>query len=509
MPRPKARNYEEEQTALQSPMLNVGRSLAQGVLFGFGDEAEALIRSAFDKSKNYDEFLEESRKGLEEIREKAPILAYGTEIAGGLTTGLAGLARTGVAKLGAGLRGAVEGGIYGAGATEGDVADRAVGALTGAAAAGALSKGAEKILPLKSVKARELEKKGVQPTIGQAFRDTPSIGSRLFQAIEEFSTSYPGVGPVIQNERKKALIQANNVLINEAIEPLGIKLPKNKVGHEAYDFIDDELDKRYSQTLSKLKISNVSNLTNKMLDLTENSGLPKNSQEYVAKQISKNISDVVQNNSLSKNILKNAETELGRLQNQFIYKGGYEGEIGLVFRQLKNQLRDEIELQNPNTDLQKLNTVYRNLEPVADAMSQAAVKEGVFTPAQLLRALRKVDKTKRKKKLKKEQLPLQKTAKLAEDVLGGSFPDSATASRLVAAGVFERPMENIKQLVGPALIADIAYQRPLGISPLMATAQAPGFIARRGAAPVTQTLIPEDLSEETQKIVNLLEQIQQ
>jgi hypothetical protein len=508
MPAPKAINYEEESIALQSPMLNVGRSLAQGVLFGFGDEAEALVRSAFDKSKSYDEFLEESRKGLEEIRKKAPAVAYGTEIAGGITTGLAGLGRTALAKLGTGARAAAEGAIYGAGATEGDIPERAIGAATGAIAAPVLAKTTEKILPLKSPKARELEKKGVQPTIGQSFRDTPSIGSRLFTAIEEFSTSYPGVGPVIQNERKKALIQTNNNLLNEAIAPLGIKLPKDKVGFEAYDFVDNELDKAYSRVLPKLKISNVSGLTNKMIDNVQESGLSKDSQEYVVKKIVKNISDSSKDNVLSGNKLKNIETEFGRLERQFVPKGGFEGEIGLVFKQLKNQLRDEIELQNPDQNLQKINSVYRNIGPIADAMSQASVKEGVFTPAQLLRALRKADKTKRKKQFLKEQMPLQKSAQLAEDVLGGAFPDSATASRLVAAGVFERPLENIVKLVGPALFADIAYQRPFGISPVMASLQAPGFVARRGAAPVTQSFLPEDYEEKSKSLQDLLEQLQ-
>ena len=508
MPAPKPVNYEQESEALQSPMLNVGRSLAQGVLFGFGDEAEALVRSAFDKSKTYDEFLEESRQGLEEIRQKAPAVAYGTEIAGGITTGLAGLGRTALAKLGTGARAAAEGAIYGAGATEGDIAERAIGGLTGAAAAGGLAKTAEKVLPLKSAKARELEKKGVQPTIGQSFRDTPSIGSRLFTAIEEFSTSYPGVGPVIQSERTKALIQANNNLLNEAIAPLGIKLPKDKVGFEAYDFIDLQLDKAYSKVLPTLKLSNISKIENEMLDTIQNSGLSVKNQDFVVEKIVKNISDNAKDNVLSGSKIKNIETEFTRLEKQFVPKGGFEGEIGLVFKQLKNQFKDAIEIQNPNTELQKINSVYRNIGPVADAMAQASVKEGVFTPAQLLRSLKKADKTKRKKQFLKQEIPLQKSAQLAEDVLGGAFPDSATASRLVAAGVFERPLENIGKLVGPALLADIAYQRPFGISPIMSGLQAPGFIARRGAAPVTQSILPEDYEEKAKSLQDLLEQLQ-
>ena len=506
MAAPKKLEYEEESEALESPMLNIGRSLAQGVLFGYGDEAEAFVRSTFDKSKNYDEFLKESREGLKQIREKAPVVAYGAEIAGGLTTGLAGLGRTALAKLGTGTRAAIEGGIYGTGATEGDISERLVGGVAGGLAAGTLAKGAQKILPLKSQKAIELQKKGVTPTIGQSFRDTPSIGSRLFTAIEEFSTSYPGIGPVIQNERTKALIQTNNALLNEAIAPLGIKLPKNKAGFEAYDFIDNEIDKAYATVLPKLKISRIGQLENKMLDIIEESDLSEEAQNFVVKKVARNISNQAKDNSLSGKKLKNVETEFGSLERNFLPKGGFEGEIGIVFKQLKNKLREEIELQNPSaSDLQKIITVYRNLIPVTDAMAQSAIRDGIFTPAQLLRALRKADKSKRKRKLLKGQMPLQKTAELAEDVLGGAFPDSATASRLVAAGVFERPIENLSQLVGPAMLADLVYQRPFGVSPTMGLLQTPGILGRSGAAPITQIAIPDNQKENLNKLLEFMQ----
>ena len=133
-----------------------------------------------------------------------------------------------------------------------------------------------------------------------------------------------------------------------------------------------------------------------MLDTIQNSGLSVKNQDFVVEKIVKNISDNVKDNALSGSKIKNIETEFTRLEKQFVPKGGFEGEIGLVFKQLKNQFKDAIELQNPNTELQKINSVYRNIGPVADAMAQASVKEGVFTPAQLLRSLKKADKTKEK-----------------------------------------------------------------------------------------------------------------
>lgn len=495
MPAPKAIDYGVEQEALENPVLNIGRTIGQGLLLGFGDEAEASVRSAFDKSKTYDEFLQEARAGIEQVRQKAPGVAYASEIGasivgpGKFVQGAKKLKDIGVAG-----KAAIEGAIYGAGASEGGVGERALSSATGAGLSAGLAGAARKILPVKSQEAKQLEKIGISPTIGQSFRNTTSIGSNLVAAIEDFSTSYPGVGAVIQRSRLDALKQTNNVLLNEALQPIGVKLPKGTTGKEAWEFVESTLDKEYDRVLGKLKLANVGNVENKLLDIIDDSGISKSSQDFVINKVIKNISTKVDENVLSGRQLKNVETELGRLQKQFIKKGGFEGEIGEVFRKLKNKFRDEIELQNPSAqELQNINKVYRNIMPINDSMIQALTKEKIFTPNQILRAIKKGDYTKTKSKTIKGTQPLQKTAELAESVIGGPFPDSGTASRLMVGDVLSKPVSGFLKLLGPAAAADIAYMKPFGLKPTEALLRAPGSIAARGAAPITQAPIPDDL----------------
>lgn len=495
MPAPKAIDYGVEQEALENPVLNIGRTIGQGLLLGFGDEAEASVRSAFDKSKTYDEFLQEARAGIEQVRQKAPGVAYASEIGasivgpGKFVQGAKKLKDIGVAG-----KAAIEGAIYGAGASEGGVGERALSSATGAGLSAGLAGAARKILPVKSQEAKQLEKIGISPTIGQSFRNTTSIGSNLVAAIEDFSTSYPGVGAVIQRSRLDALKQTNNVLLNEALQPIGVKLPKGTTGKEAWEFVESTLDKEYDRVLGKLKLANVGNVENKLLDIIDDSGISKSSQDFVINKVIKNISTKVDENVLSGRQLKNVETELGRLQKQFIKKGGFEGEIGEVFRKLKNKFRDEIELQNPSAqELQNINKVYRNIMPINDSMIQALTKEKIFTPNQILRAIKKGDYTKTKSKTIKGTQPLQKTAELAESVIGGPFPDSGTASRLMVGDVLSQPVSGFVKLLGPAAAADIAYMKPFGLKPTEALLRAPGSIAARGAAPITQAPIPDDL----------------
>ena len=64
----------------------LGRSIGQGVTFGFGDEIEAGIRAL--GAGTYDEEVAKIRADLEKFRKTNPVSAYGSEIAASLPTGL-------------------------------------------------------------------------------------------------------------------------------------------------------------------------------------------------------------------------------------------------------------------------------------------------------------------------------------------------------------------------------------------------------------------------------------
>lgn len=151
------KSYNQEKP---SKVTGVARSALQGVTFGFGDEAIARVRSLFGRP--YDQLVKEERELLDKFREAYPELAYPAEIAGafvvpgiglgkGLYTG-AKLAVTGkgiasavregrkakqvaanapVTLSSAIKTGAGQGAVYGAGSADGDILDRAGGAVLG------------------------------------------------------------------------------------------------------------------------------------------------------------------------------------------------------------------------------------------------------------------------------------------------------------------------------------------------------------------------------------------
>lgn len=123
----------------------LARQAAQGLTFGFADEAEAGLRSL--GGADYSEAVERIRGENQAFAEENPIASLAANVAGGVVPFVAGpgaaLARAAVAAprmLGptgnvarsAGL-GAGTGAVAGAGAAEGDLGDRAGGAAAGAA----------------------------------------------------------------------------------------------------------------------------------------------------------------------------------------------------------------------------------------------------------------------------------------------------------------------------------------------------------------------------------------
>ena len=127
---------------------NFARTLAQGAMLGFGDEAEAYVRSAFS-DRDQEEILDEIRKDIALYGKQNPKTAMAAELGGALATAFVPFAgATRLATLGAkagktalGLGGmmgrgaavgAAEGGIAGFGVGEGGFSNRVGSATKGA-----------------------------------------------------------------------------------------------------------------------------------------------------------------------------------------------------------------------------------------------------------------------------------------------------------------------------------------------------------------------------------------
>ena len=520
-------NSNEKRGTREDAMVGVPRAVAQGITFGFADEIEALIRSGLDKNKSYEEIVKEIRTDIDKFRETSPVLAYGSEIAGSLPTALlggAGIAKagatlgkvgvTGAAKLakGVGTQSAVQGAVYGAGASE--EGERLGGAALGGAVGGAIGKAGDVILPKVSSAAKEYIKKFTPEaktvgekiaktmgltkpplTIGQKYAggDAGILGN-LVNTIEEASTGIPGVGTSIQTARLNNLINYNKYMLNDALKPLGVKLPTGYEGRDAFKFADDAVSKAYEKVLQKITIKDTDPLFKDITNIINKSDLSTDGINKVYSFVSKNILDKIEKNTLTGDKIKNIESLLGKEKNKFIRKGGFEGDIGEVFGEIQTALRNQIDLQNKNlVDLQAINKTFYNMKRVGDAVAKGAQTEGIFTPSQLLSTIKKQDISVGKKQFARGDLPMQSKTELAEKTLGGKFPESGTASRIIAGNLATNLMQ-IPTYGVPGALGYLAYSKP-GTAVLSGLLNTPGRVVK-GSTPTTSGLLAPSLYNE-------------
>jgi len=136
-----------------------GRSVLQGLTFGFSDEAEAAMRAGATSGPRYEQELARVRAGIKRYEEQYPVRSFAGEAIGGLAPAVAGIlaapftggastaaTAAGAARIpglasmmarGAGA-GAATGALSGAGTAQGGLEDRVLGATLGGVTGGVL-----------------------------------------------------------------------------------------------------------------------------------------------------------------------------------------------------------------------------------------------------------------------------------------------------------------------------------------------------------------------------------
>lgn len=241
---------ESPQKAKEASSLGFARTIAQGAMLGFGDEAEAYVRSAFS-DKDQEEILKEIRKDISLYSQQNPKTALAAEIGGAVATAFvpfAGATRlamlggqAGKTALGLGgmmgrgaAVGAAEGGIAGFGTGEGGFSNRISsatkgallgGALGGAApvAAGAIGKtasnifdglgltGADRAAQLAERRVlKSLEREGLTPDAALArMQQARSVGSEIMPAdIGEATRGAAYVAQSVPSSSRTGILEA-------------------------------------------------------------------------------------------------------------------------------------------------------------------------------------------------------------------------------------------------------------------------------------------------------------
>lgn len=284
---------EEKKTGLAGVGQKVGdvwEGVKQGTTFGFGDEAQAAIAAGMVKGYGaltgdeytpsygeiYQQSLGELRNELGQARERSPYLTTGGEITGAvlspvatakalpqLARGVTGFAKAKPISAGLGL-GAVQGGLYGAGTSEGGAGEVALGALQGAgtgAVAGGVIGGASRGLGYLTQKALNKHSRQAQQAISgqvvapeakgfkqvvnklaQDFPDEQSLKGALKEYVEGNKTLAEIGGEAIESKAKGAAQYPSGGKV--AVEYLGEKMAgsRDRLRENVANYVSETVD---------------------------------------------------------------------------------------------------------------------------------------------------------------------------------------------------------------------------------------------------------------------------
>jgi len=427
----------------------IATAIAQGITFGNLDEMQGFVDSV-TMGIPYEEAVKPYRQKLERYREEAPLISYPAEIGGSMLPFSKagafikeGAKRTLPSLFGAGARtaqvapritpkmlgsevtkAAIGGGIYGMGESEKVIDPQA---FAGGATIGAIT---QRFLPPATSKAAKmLKSKGMKLTVGQ------QMGGIVKTAEEKFS-SIPFIGDALAIAREKSFKQFPVIAYNEALTPLGKKLPPMYSPRKAYDEAQEIID----ESFDALKTDDVA----VVFDDTLNAKLQSELQSFGGSIRPEDIADLEEmiaftlfeklkgRKQMTAAELIEVKSNLSELAQGFARNG--EAQKYYAVDGVIDILLDEFAKNQPKMgdDYAKLRDAYSMFKPLVVAGESAGVKEMAFTPAKLLQTIRAQSKG-AKKQYRLGDRPLQAFAEEAQQVLGKEVPDSGTAGRLLFA----------------------------------------------------------------------------
>ncbi len=368
----------------------------------------------------------------------------------------------------------------------------------GGAAAGGLSR---IVSPRLTPEIRTLMGEGVTPTPGQLLGPEAS-------RIEQAATSIPLLGGAIKGSRTRAMEEFNTAALNRVLDTLPgtpVKLKpgaEGTFGREALEAVHGRVSDAYEALLPRLRGVADQQFSTEIgtIRAMANNLPPERATQLNSIIDDKLISRFTQGGRASGETLKQAEGELGRLSRT--YRSSSDADqriIGDALLETQATLRRMLERNNPahRGELQGINSAYSELLRVERAGASVGAPGGVFTPAQLLNAVKGLDKSMHKRQFVQGRAPVQDLAEAGKEVLGSTLPTSGTAERaMVGAGLLGGAAYAEPMTLAAGGLAALAYTAPgqRALAALIARrpelAEPIGAMLQRLAAPAGAAAVP-------------------
>lgn len=354
-----------------------------------------------------------------------------------------------------------------------------VGAAVPAAATGA----SRAIAPVLRPDAQRLVEAGVSLTPGQM------AGSWL-RRPEEAAKSLPVLGSFIRGSEGRGIESFNTSVINQTLEPIGARLPKGmKAGREAIDYAATQYNNAYDQLLPTMRFSVDPDFASGMTNLRQLAAEMPPGQATQFDTIIKNrlFQRLGAQGNMDGQTLKQVESELGYLAGSYRHSSdAAQQQLASALDETRHLIRQALARQNPHAQeqLKNINAGYAMLTRIENASGRRLGSQGVFTPMDLLSAVRAGDQSVRHRDFAHGDALMQQFAETAQRVLSKDLPDSGTTERALWDAVI-RGFTGLGLLGGAATHpAGIGIGAPAAIGTMIAPyTRVGGEAVRRYASP--------------------------
>jgi hypothetical protein len=296
-----------------------------------------------------------------------------------------------------------------------------------------------------------LTNEGVRPTIGQ------TLGGWA-NSMEEKAQSIPIVGDMIRSARMGARDDFNNAAINRATAPIGAEVEGSGTAaiRQAGDKISDVYDAGKA-LLGNFKIDGQA--VNELQSLSQMAQqLPEKELSTFQTMLATLKDQLTPQGHLLADGFKTFDSKIGKDADRFSGStDAYQRQLGDSFLEMQRILTDNAKRANPQAAemIDAANTGWANLVLIEKAAVSAKGTEGVFTPGQLMGAVRGSDQSVRDRATARGTALMQDLATAGQNVLGNKVPDSGTAGR-VALGAIAGGAGVLNPAVGAGLIGGAA-----------------------------------------------------
>jgi hypothetical protein len=470
--------------ATRAPLGGFLRSLAQGLTFNYGDEAEAAIRAPFS-SRSRQEILDEVRSENQRYAEEFPSAAGAGEIGGavagaalpvgGISRALAAipgipaaargiLGMTGGAATAGGLdmTGRIEGeagpGTYATEAAKGALISGGIAGLAGGAGHGI----ARVIGPWADDMAQRLTQRGIQLTPGEL------LGGRA-KAMEDSAAAFPLLGDMIRRRGREGVESLNQATYRETLEPVGVRYQRMfnnaapRVGNESVDELASILNRRYETVVPRMHARVDQDLVRDTQAIANR--LPASVRSEFVDSITRHVDRLLDPQTMTltgphlQQTLRSLRETARRYQRSTSQP--WHPEFGDALDDLREAIEASMGRHSARRDVtafQNINSAYARFVRVRDAASRVGSDEGVFSPANLHSAVRAADRSAGKGQTARGRALMQDLSGPARAVMKAKGAGSPTAERVALFSLIANPALAMKAAVA-GLPAAALYTR--------------------------------------------------